>query len=264
MTQKEVMEELTTSWMNNEEAARAFGFEQGAQFDRTYSKVSVLRLLMWVVSGVISLKETLLEEWKREVKKVAEESHYGTASWWVDVVKRWQKGDALSVIDGKVGYEVEDESKRIVTAASVTAKGRTLLLKVAKGERGQRGALTEEELKSLKGYVEAVKPIGLMVDVRSGAANKVSLGGTLRYRAELIEEDVKAAVIAAVEDAFDGLEFNGSLYEGRLAMALMRVEGVVDVHLDGLQIDGSEWEEVVIPGSGYVILGDDKMKYERV
>lgn len=264
MKQTEIYEEMTTAWMQNKEVAQLFGFEEGAAFDAVFSRVSIVRMLMWVVSSVIALKETLLKEWQEEVRKVAEETHYGTAAWWVDVVKRWQMGDPLSVIEGKVGYEVIDESKRMVTAASVTAKGRTLLLKVAKGERGSRQRLSEAELESLRGYVEQVKPVGLAVDVRSGSANSITLGGVLRYKAELVEEDVQEAVREAVEEAFDGLEFNGSLYEGRLAMALMRVEGVVDVQLRDLEIDGDGWTDVVVPSSGYVVLGEDKMTYERV
>lgn len=261
MTQKEVMEAMTTAWMKNEDAAKAFGYEVGASYDKVYPKASVMRMLMWVVSGVIALKETLLEEWKEEVRKVAEETHYGTAAWWVDVAKRWQKGDQLSVIDGKVGYRTTDEKKRVVTAASVTAKGRTLHLKVAKGTAGKRAALTADELQSMKGYVEAVKPLGVMVQVTSGNANRVALGGVLRYRGELAEADVRATVKKAVEKAFDGLEFNGDLYEGRLAMALMQEDGVVDVQLSGLKIDGSPWSDVVNPQSGYVVLAEDNMEY---
>lgn len=264
MTQKEIMEEMTTAWMKNKEAARVFGYEVGASFDDVYPKASVIRMLMWVVSGVIALKETMLQEWKEEVRKVAEDTHYGTAGWWVETVKRWQMGDPLSVIDGKVGYKVENASKRIVTAASVTAMGRTLMLKVAKGKRGQRAPLTEAERRSLKGYVEEVKPVGLKVVVISGAANRVSLGGTIRYKAELLEEDVRAAVREAVESSFDGLEFNGTLYEGRLAMALMNVDGVEDVHLAGLKIDNTTWEDYVVPSSGYVVLGEDRLNYVRV
>lgn len=264
MTQKEVMEEMTSAWMANEEAARVFGFEVGATFDSVYAPVSVVRLLMWVVSGVIALKETLLEEWKEEVRTVAEDTHYGTARWWVETVKRWQPGDALTVKDGKVCYEEEDASKRVVTSASVTAQGRTLLLKVAKGASGERRALSEEEVESLRGYVEAVKPVGLMVRVMSGGANQLTLGGVVRYRAELNEAEVKARVREAVERLMDGVAFNGALYEGRLTQALMQVEGVEDVHLTELLLDGSAWSDVVTPASGYVAMGSDKLRYERM
>lgn len=264
MTQNEVMEEMTAAWMQNEEAARVFGYEPGTEYDEVYPKVSIMRLLMWVVSGVIAAKETLLADWKEEVRRVAEEAHYGTAAWWVDAVKRWQPGDGLSVVDGKVGYAEPDDSRRLVTAASVTVSGRTLLLKVAKGEPGARQGLTETELQSLRGYVEEVKPMGLRVQVRSGAANRLTLGGVLRYRAERTEADIRQAVRKAVEKAMDGMEFNGDLYAGRLAAALMAVEGVADVYLEGLKIDGEPWRDVVNPSYGYVVLGTDEMEYVGV
>lgn len=258
------MEEMTTDWMQNEEAARLWGFEVGASFDEVYAPVSMVRLMMWVVSGVIALKETLLSEWKAEVKAVAEETHYGTAAWWVDVVKRWQRGDVLTVKEGKACYEVEDASKRVVTAASVTERGRTLLVKVAKGDVANRQGLNAEEMEELRGYVEQVKPLGVMVTVSSSDANMVDITGVLRYKAERNEQEVREAVARAVGQAFDGLEFNGDLYEGRLAMAIMQVDGVVAVTLGELKIDGQVWSDVVNPSSGYVRMGTDGMNYERV
>lgn len=264
MTQKEVMDEMTVQWMHNEEASRVFDFEVGASFDAVFPKASIVRLLMWVCSGVIALKETLLGEWKREVEQVALATHYGTAQWWVEAVKRWQPGDVLDVIDGRVGYAEEDAGRRVVTAASVTAEGRTLLLKVAKGDVGHREPLTTDELEGLRGYVDAVKPLGIMAKVISGPANRVSVGGVVRYRSEMDEQTVRDAVKQAVEKACDGLSFNGTLYAGRLTMAVMSVDGVVDANLGGLQIDGVDWTDSVVPTSGYVEFGGEELEFVKV
>ena len=191
--------------MENAGVAQLFGFTAGASFDDVYARVSVVRLLIWVVSYVIAAKETAYEDWEEEVRAVADATHYGTEAWWVEAAKAWQEGDALTVVDGRVGYAVVDPTHRVVTAASVNTEGRTLRLKVAKGAVGSLQALTASQLEAFQGYVEAVKPVGLHVTATSGVANVVKLQGTVRYSAELNKSDVKAAVRGALTAAMSEL-----------------------------------------------------------
>ncbi len=264
MTTQEIFDELTSTWMGNASVATLFGFEPGRDFDEVYSKVSVLRLLMWVVAYVIALKETKLDEWKREVRDVASATHYGTSAWWIAKAKAWQEGDALQVIDGKVDYPSVDVSKRRVTAASVTVMGRTLRIKVAKGEVGNLQGLTDAQKESFVGYVEAIKPMGLMVSVTTGSANNMRLYGTVRYSAERMKADVKMAVKNAIDTMLQNLEFNGTIYSGRLVQAIMSVDGVEDVFLTMKTMDGVEWTDAVEPSNGYAKLDVDGLNYEAL
>lgn len=264
MTTNEVFEEITSTWMNNQSVANLYGFAVGSRFDDVYSKVSLLRLLMWVVSYVIALKETSLEDWKREVQNVAAETHYGTRAWWVAKAKAWQEGDALTIVDGKVDYERVDATKRVVTAASVNVVGRTLRLKVAKGESGNLSGLSEAQLESLVGYVEAIKPMGLMVTVTSGGANVLKLYGKVRYSGELMKEDVKQRVKTALNEMLQSLEFGGTLFSGRMIRTIVDVDGVEDVYLTRMTLDGSEWRDSVVPTNGYATLNIDELEYEAI
>ena len=263
-SRKEIEEELQRRWMGNASVAQLFGFTAGASFDEVYAPVSVVRRLMWVVSYVMAAKERSYDEWEEEVRAVAAATHYGTEAWWVATLKAWQEGDALTVVDGRVGYEEEDAGKRVVTAASVTTEGRTLRVKVAKGERGSLTALSAGQVEQLEGYVERVKPLGLKVAVTSGEANVVGMAGVVRYSAERNKADIKQAVHEALEEMYESLEFGGTLYEGRMAAAMMAVEGVEDVRLTMVTIDGEEWTDKVVPGSGYCKVGDDLMSYAGV
>ena len=263
-SRREIEEELQRRWMENAGVAQLFGFTAGASFDDVYARVSVVRLLIWVVSYVIAAKETAYEDWEEEVRAVADATHYGTEAWWVEAAKAWQEGDALTVVDGRVGYAVVDPTHRVVTAASVNTEGRTLRLKVAKGAVGSLQALTASQLEAFQGYVEAVKPVGLHVTATSGVANVVKLQGTVRYSAELNKSDVKAAVRGALKAAMSELRFGGRLYAGRLAAAMMAVPGVEDVHLTGMTIDGTGWSDSTEPSAGYCVPGADEMIYEGV
>lgn len=264
MTTNEVFEELTGTWMNNQSVANLYGFSVGSRFDDVYSKVSLLRLIFWVVSYVVALKETSLEDWKKEVQSVAEETHYGTSAWWVAKCKAWQEGDALTIVDGKVDYAQVDASKRVVTAAAVNVVGRTLRLKVAKGESGNLSGLSTAQLQSLTGYVEAIKPMGLMVSVTSGGANVLNIYGKVRYSGELMKADVQQRVKAAMNEMLMNLEFNGTLYSGRMIRTIVDVDGVEDVYLTRMTMDGVEWKDSVVPTNGYATLNIDELEYEAI
>lgn len=264
MTTNEVFEEMTSKWMNDSGVANLYGFAVGSRFDDVYSKVSVVRMIFWVVSYVMALKETMLEDWKKDVQDVASETHYGTSAWWVAKAKAWQKGDSLTIVDGKVDYEHVDETKRVVTAASVNVVGRTLRLKVAKGNSGSLSGLSQDELDSMNGYVERIKPMGLMVQVTSGGANVLKLYGKVRYRGELTKDDVKQHVRIAMNDMLQNLEFNGTLYSGRIVRTIVDVDGVEDVYLSRMTMDGVEWNDSVVPTNGYASLNIDGLEYEAI
>ena len=263
-SRREIEEELQRRWMENAGVAQLFGFSVGSSFDSVYARVSVMRLLLWVVSYVIAAKETAYEDWEEEVRAVADSTHYGTEAWWVETAKAWQEGDTLTVSGGRVSYGETNLSRRVVTSAAISTVGRTLHLKVAKGEPGHLQALTAEQLAAFQGYVESVKPVGLHVTATSGVANVVGVSGTVRYAAELNRSQVASSVREAMTSAMESLPFGGRLYAGRLASAMMAVEGVEDVHLTLLTIDGVAWTDWTEPSAGYCVPGEDKLNYEWV
>lgn len=241
MNTEAILTELKTAWMNNTEAADRFGFAVGDDFDSTYSKVSILSLIFYVVAYVTALKETLLSRWKEDVRQVGLSTHYGTAAWWVTAAKEWQYGDSVMVVDGRMGYETVTPSHRIVTAASVTAAGRALTLKVAKVDgQGGYSPLTADELESFQGYVDRIKPLGIYVDARSGQASPILIIGSVSYSAERSLADMSTAVHQALRDELDSLGFDGTVYVSRLTAAIVAVDGVVDCRIESVEVDGQD------------------------
>lgn len=261
MSREEVYESLTTTFMNNAVASELFGFKKGAGFDDEFSRVSLVRLLFYVVSYVIALKETKLQEWKDAVQSVAEETHYGTASWWIAKAKSWQEGDGLSIIDGKVDYPTVRPEKRVITAASVTVNGRVLNLKVAKGESGNLQGLNNEQLSSFAGYVEQIKPLGIKVNCISGTANILRLYGEVRYKGERLQAEVERQVIAALNDMLQNIEFNGTIYTSKIVQTVMNVDGVASVHIGRYTMDNRDWIDSVVPDNGYAVLNATNLTF---
>ncbi len=246
--------------MANETAASLWGFTVGDTWEDHFSRVSVLGLVFWVCAYVQALAWRKMDDWKAEVSRTADETRYGTAPWWERKALEFQLGDTVEVIDGKMGYAVEDADKRIVTAATVVTVGRTLNVKVAKGAVGQRGPLSASELTALQSYLDAIKPLGVVVDALSSAADTVTLGGVIRYNGQVTQAAMEEAVEAAVEAACDNLAFGGTLYAAAVTHALMGLNGVVDASVV-VRVNGNIVSDYVVPASGYVTTGSFDIEY---
>lgn len=261
MNQEEIFEEMQRRLMNDEVAASLWGFSVGDAFDDHFSKVSVTRLIMYVCSAVYALVGVKLEDWKREVDATANATRYGTEAWWLREVLAFQYGHSVEVIDGRMGYAEDDAEARIVTAATIATVGRTLSIKVAKGAAGSREALDAEELEALQSYVDAIKPVGITADVTSGSAGTVALTATVTYSGQRTRPAIVADVEAAIESALGTLAFGGTLYGSAIIEAVLAVEGVDDIYIGMMSLDGSAFQGPVVPPTGYVTLGTSTINY---
>lgn len=261
MTTEEILQEMKSAWMNNQTAADMFGFRVGSAWEDTYSKVSVLGLILWVTAYVYSLVGKSLDDWKSEVNATADATRYGTEAWWRKMVLGWQYGDTVTEIDGKMGYASEDESKRLVKAVSVVSIGRTLNIRVAKAGSSGLAKLSNDEVTALQSYVSAISPLGVRADVVSGDAGVLTVSGVVRYSGQVSLPKVREAVMAALTRVCSELEFGGRLYKSVLVHSLMGVEGVQSVDVT-VVINGTEFTDWVEPASGYVTIGTDNLNYE--
>lgn len=229
-------------------------------FTDFFGKTSVIAILIYVVAAAIWAKDTLFADWLNAVEQTADGTRYGTYRWWVNAAKKFQFGSKTSVIDGFVGYETIDESKRIITAATVIQDGRNLTVKVAKSD-GNHGLekLTSKELEQFRAYVQNIKPIGIVANVESKPAAKVHLIATVRYNAAKSDNDIKQEVEDAVSEYLANLGFGGTLYVSRIIKAIMDIDGVLDVRvpiLGGVVVDGSIIQQSTVPSAGYAMLSD--------
>lgn len=229
-------------------------------FANLFGKTSVIAILIYVVAAAIWAKDTLFADWLDAVEQTADGTRYGTYRWWVNAAKKFQVNSQTSVIDGFVGYETIDESKQIITAATVIQDGRNLTVKVAKSD-GNNGLekLTTNELMQFRAYVQNIKPIGIVANVESKPAAQVRLVATVRYNAAKSEDDIKQEVEDAVSEYLANLGFGGTLYVSRIIEAIMDIDGVLDVRvpiLGGVVVDGRVIQNSTVPSAGYAMLSD--------
>lgn len=262
MSLEEIREELEKRFVSA--AANAGLMDLTAEdadrsFASLFGRTSVIAVLIYAVAAAMWAKDRLLTNWLSAVEETAAGTRYGTYQWWVKTAKEFQNGDNTEVIDGKVGYAIIDESKRIVQAACVVQNGRNLTVKVAKRGAGGLAALSGEELERFRGYVQNVKPIGIVVDAVSSPPSQVRLWAKVAYNADKSEADIKEELRSAVSDYLANIGFGGTIYTSRIVEAMMGVKGVVDARIFGVgkvMIDGHLFMNEAVPEAGYATLAE--------
>lgn len=256
----EIKKQLTDEFMANETAQQKFGFVAGASFDNTFSSVSIINIIFYIVAYVVWLRETALESWRSDVDATALATRYGTKEWWHRIALAWQDGDMTSVIDGAVAYNTIDETKQKVKFCAVVEEGRTLYLRVAGGNAPSLAPLTDEELIRLQSYLSDVKPLGIRVVAQSYSADSLTVFAKIYYDGERIATDVDTEVKAAIEGYLASIVFGGMIYKSKIVDAIQAVSGVKDVEISNISAIPSGGSAVLIgrsyqPKAGWAKVG---------
>lgn len=225
---KEILDEMKSAWMGNKDLAKIFGYTEGDDFDGTFSKVSIVSLLLYVVASAIYIRENMHEKWQEDVDKTALGTRYGTKQWWFRMVKMWQKGDSVKVFeDGSIGYPVEDETKRIVKSVALRNNGLNLEVLVAKGKDNLE-MLSTEEVSELNAYLNEITPLGIVPVAHSYQACELTLGGEIYYDGQQDTAIILNNIETAVKKYLNNIEFGGVVYKNKVIDAIQSVEGVTD------------------------------------
>jgi hypothetical protein len=220
------------------------------------SASAIWRLWAYITAVAFYTVETYFDLFKAEVNDTISRKEYGTPVWYAERAREFQLGDQLAVIGGRTAYPVIDAAKRIVTRVAYKEAPGALTLKVAKGGENAE-ALSATELQQFKGYIERIKPAGVIVNAVSLNADRLQVVGTVYFNGILSPAVVKTAVEAALKAYMKNLDFDGQIYRNRLIDAVQRVEGVIDFDLSALNlIQGASTEAVIRvaeTASGYVV-----------
>lgn len=259
MTIEEINEELQQRFVKRAALNETFGLtraDQNKPFGQVFAKTGVIAILLYAVAAAMWAKDRLFSTWIEDVESTARATRYGTYDWWVKTAKSYQDGDQTVVTDSGVGYEVIDETKQIVKAATIVQDGRNLTIKVAKMTGGSLAPLSSQELQRFKGYVQNVKPIGIVCNVLSGEAARVKLVATVFYNAEKSVAEIESEVVDAVNNYLANVGFGGVIYKSRMLESMLSVSGVIDVVIFQCLLDGVSINPSAVPASGYAVLSD--------
>lgn len=185
------------------------------------------------------------DKFREEIDGLIVAQQIGTLPWYVDMMKKFQYGDDLSVEDNNVTYAVENSQLKIVSQASaqevlVDNKSELLLKAVKTGNTGLLEPLNIDELESLREYVSKIKFAGVTVNLISEPADVIKLEMTVELNLLTINSDgskigdaASFPVKEAIEDYFKNLPFDGTLYWNKLIDVLQEMPEVKDAIISG-------------------------------
>lgn len=200
------------------------------------SAVAVFKLWGWITAEEISLFETIFDQAKSDLQEIVDSNVYGTAPWFVSILKKFQEGDNLQILpNGTLGYSIIDESKQIIKHASFLEQtGGIMLLKVATEAGAVLGPITNEQLTQVRGYLNKRRPAGVRYSVISEEADKLRMVAEVYYNPLFTLDTIKTNVEAAVTAYLNNLSFDGIVYASKLTDVIQEIEGVEDIYINQL------------------------------
>ena len=267
----EIKKEMTDRWMADEVIRARYGLAAGAEFDTTFSKVSVESVLFYVTAAAIYTLEKLFDLHRAEVTAVIDELKPHSLRWYVSKAKAFLLGKAL-VADSDY-YDTTGMTDEQVTAAQVVKyaaaveKAAVVYIKIAGDNGGEPAPLPAEQAEGFKAYIKEVKDAGVVVEVVNEPAEHFLLNMTVYYDPMVMDNtgmvfNGSTPVQDTIKKLIKDLPFNGEYRNVALVDALQQIEGVVipELHLAETSRDGQTWEEVnakANPFSGYYKIYDD-------
>lgn len=238
MTINEIKKQLTDEFMASVDVREKWQLKEGEDFEDVFKTSSVENLIFYIVASIIYLREKVQSLWLKDVEQTALATRYGTKQWWWKMALMWQDGESVEIKDnGQIGYEEEDEEKRLIKYAAVVSEGRAVYIRVAKVVNDELAALSGDELGRFQDYIEDIKPLGIMAIGQSFEACKINITATVYYDGERLSSEVESACKMAINEYFNSIAFGGIVFKNKITDAVQGVEGVSDITLGSITYD---------------------------
>lgn len=248
------------------------------------SKVSIWRLIIYIIAFEIFNFQQLLESHKQEITDKIANLRPASLPWYREKAMIFQYGFSLKPdtdIFDNTGYTEEQilQSKIVKYAAVNNSDTKSrIILKIAGETGGVLNPLTEEQKKAFETYIEDIRAAGDDITVINYPPDLLYLNMTIRRNPLLLDAKGYAITpingnIQPVENSISeflrNLPFNGEFYVDRLETHISKVHGVEDISIDSA---ASAWIDAQlndygqaqsiymskIPKSGYFATQDPK------
>ncbi len=204
------------------------------------SKMSIMNGIAWCIAAAIYSFESLMDVFMVDIAKVVENRVNGTPIYYINAIKRYQKGDELLVREDGLafGYAETDESKQIVTQASYIESSsdvnvdNKLILKVATGESGKLEAIESEELVLIQSYINKIKFAGTRIEVISRKGDVLIPRLSVYYDGAALESDVYSYIEEQLNLYMQNISFDSAIYVSDIIAAIRKAQHVKDVYID--------------------------------
>lgn len=204
------------------------------------SKMSIINAFTWVTSAVIYSFETLLDVFMTDISTVFNSRINGTPAYYANAMLKWQYGDELVINDEgtSFSYAQEDVTKRIISHVSYQEvysadyKDDILILKVATGEGSDMSRLSDEQLVSVRAYLNQIKFAGVKCNVISRKGDVLVPRVTVYYDGAVSKEELYDAIDQSLTQFITDMKFDSLIYAQKVIDAIQKTEHVTDVYID--------------------------------
>lgn len=247
----EIKQEITKSFVANEQIVKLYGLTGGKLFEEEFSKVSLESSLFDIVAFSIWTLEKVFDIHKKEIDTALLEQKRGSLSWYRTMALNFQYGSKLITDSdqydtaGKTAEQIQ--ISRIVKYAAVTESKSTdressrVIIKIAGEEKSGEDTvlypITEEQKISFDTYINEIKFAGVQTTVINYKPDRLHLDLVI-YRDPLVLNSTGGSianagkpVVKAIKEYMKELPFNGELVLAHLIDKLQQVEGVLIPHI---------------------------------
>jgi hypothetical protein len=252
-TLQEIQEEMKAQWMAQPSLRELYGFTGEESFDTLFPAVSIERMLVFIFSTGSWILESIWDRRRGELEALMREQQVLTLPWYYAKVKEYRSGRTLVWNPVTFGWQyadgdAADEIVKFVAVRNVEMEGGATALRVLVSGTG-KVPLTAD-LDAITAYIKKVGGAGIHYEVVSAAPD--ALGFTIdvyydptlmRESGALISDPERTPVEDAIRAYLDGIEYGGVFYATKLVDAIQEVEGVLDVELKGITVNGEAPED---------------------
>ncbi len=263
-TTAEIKKTMTDAFLADATIRARYGLKAGATWSGSFSDVSLENVLLWVVAACCHVVEVLTEQWVTEVEGQMASAVVASVPWYYKMARAFQYGDGLVFFDDtcRYGYATEDERKQVVKYAAVRDRGTSVEILVSGEEDDMPVPLSDSVLTAFKQYMNRVKVAGIVLNIRSQAADRMTIAARVWVDPLVIAPD--GTLIAdgtrpvdeAIAAYLKNIVYGGTFNKTKLVDAIQAVEGVEDVELGTCQYmaaDSTVWSTV--NGNNYTAAG---------
>ena len=247
---KEIKSAMTTQFMSDETLATSYGFTPGAEFDDTFSTVSIESILLYIVACAIYLHEVIWDTFKTDVETTIAQAMVPSIYYYYAIAREFQPGVDLVFDQDTQSYKYEsiDSTNQPIAYCAVRDALTSVRILVAKNDvDGLPTAIDDSTLESFQTYMNARKPAGVILIIQSSNPDLIRITAeiqinrlVLNTNGSLISNPDVYPVQNAINDYLAGIIYGGKFNKTKLVDAIQQAHGVVDVTLTAVEAKASD------------------------
>ena len=265
-TIRQIKGAMTQQFMADPTIIERYGLTAGANFEDTFSPVSLESIWFSIVASAIYVLETIFDAFKEDVDAKIAEAVVASIPWYHKISLEFQYGDSL-VFDEETQqfvYPEFDDTKRIVKFAACRDLGGMVYIIASKADNnGNPTPLSSTEKTAFDSYLRQRKPAGVILQTDSLNPDLVRPTVTVQYNPQILNSTGRLLAdpfVRPVEDAINqylaDIVYGGELNKTKLVDAIQQAPGVVDVILTSVRVKpGSVGSYITVNGNNYTSVG---------